>query len=328
MRIALSIFFLVFAGVSLTAQINSTLALHALDTPDSVEGNVEELTAYLLSIAESDREKAEVIFHWIARNIEYDMEAYLEDIYFENFEETLARRRGVCANFTSLFKRMCEIAKLECYEVSGYAKGYGFEKGAYYTQVNHKWNVVRIDSLYLCVDPTWGSGSYEENSYGFEYRKRTSMEYFLVKPSSFILEHLPVDPKWQFLERPVVMEDFIWDKIEFTPPLKDNNHVSDQAFTRYRLLTPIDQRIDDLENGIAFYHNDYLIEHLAILCYQEAYELSTKGTTKEEVEKSIALYQKSLENFREIEISNPKYKTQIGHIADGIAYSKYRLGRM
>ena len=223
---------------------------------------------------------------------------------------------------------MCEIAKLECYEVSGYAKGYGFEKGTYYAQVNHKWNVVRIDSLYLCVDPTWGSGSYEENSYGFEYKKGTSMEYFLANPLSFLLEHLPVDPKWQFLERPIKMEDFIWAKMEFTPPLKENNHVSDQAFVRYRKLTLIDQRIDDLENGIAFYRSDYLIEHLAILCYQEAYELSTKGTTKEEVEKSIALYQKSLENFREIEISNPKYKTQIGHIADGITYSKYRLGRM
>jgi hypothetical protein len=328
MRIGLFIFFLVFADVSLPAQINATLALHVLDTPDAIEANVEELTAYLLSVAESDREKAEVIFHWIARNIDYDMEAYFEDVYFENFEETLERKRGVCVNFTSLFKKMCEIAKLECYEVSGYAKGYGFEEGKYYTAVNHKWNVVRIDSLYLCVDPTWGSGKYEGKSYGFEYRKRTSMEYFLVNPSSFILEHLPVDPKWQFLERPIKMEDFIWDKIEFNPPLKDNNHVSDQAFANYRVLTPIDQRIDDLENGIAFYRSDYLIEHLAILCYKEAYELSTNGTTKEDIERSIMLYEKSLENFREIEISLPKYKTQIGNIADGIAYSKYRLGRM
>lgn len=124
------------------------------------------------------------------------------------------------------------------------------------------------------------------------------------------------------------MEDFIWDKIEFTPPLEDKNHVSDQAFASYRVLTPIDQRIDDLENGIAFYRSDYLIEHLAILCYKEAYELSTKGTTKEDVERSIILYQKSLENFREIQLSYPKYKTQMGNIADGITYSKYRLGRM
>ncbi|WP_020536867.1 transglutaminase domain-containing protein [Lewinella cohaerens] len=328
MKTSLSLFFLVFVGVSLPAQINVDLALHARDAPDSIEANVEELTAYLLSEAESDWEKAEVIYHWIASNIEYDMEAYLEDVYFENFEETLARKRGVCVNFTSLFKKMCEIAKLECYEVSGYAKGYGFEKGRYYTQVNHKWNVVKIDSLYLCVDPTWGSGKYEDKSYGFEYRKRKSMEYFLVNPSSFVLEHLPVDPKWQFLERPITMEDFIWDKVEFTPPLLEKNSASNQVFVSYRVLTPIDQRIDDLENGIAFYYSDYLIEHLAILCYKEAYELSTNGTTKEDMERSIVLYQKSLENFREIEISYPKYKTQISDIADGITYSKYRLGRM
>lgn len=152
---------------------------YASTTPDEIEDDVSILTNHLIRHLDTDKDKAKVIFFWIAQNIEYDLEAYYEDIYFDDYQETLDRKRGICKNYTSLFKKMCDIAGIECYEISGYGKGYNFEKGNYFEKVNHSWNAIRIDSSYYLCDVTWGSGIFESEDYGFEYAKRVNMRYFL-----------------------------------------------------------------------------------------------------------------------------------------------------
>jgi len=41
----------------------------------------------------------------------------------------LSRKSGVCAGYSNLFKAMCDLAKVECVCVGGWAKGYGYKPG-------------------------------------------------------------------------------------------------------------------------------------------------------------------------------------------------------
>jgi hypothetical protein len=158
----------------------------------------DEIARTLTRGLSSEEEKYRALYVWIANNIQYDIRRYHADIDYSsqfNFvEDVMNTRSGVCQHYAELFHAMCKVLGLVSYVVGGYTyQDIGDEKSG------HAWNLVRYDSLYAFIDPTWASGYVTDNRYVHEFRDK----YFLVAPRDFIKSHIPIDPLWQCLLNPI-----------------------------------------------------------------------------------------------------------------------------
>lgn len=172
--------------------------------PDSLVA-YNDIAVYLTDSLNTDVEKARALYVWIAHNIEYDLsrmnssKRYLADQ--DIIDEVLKNRRGVCEHYSQLFLAMSKSVGLKSYLIRGYTRDV-FGRIADYS---HAWNGIKIDSKYYLIDVTWASGYLLEGRYVNEFRDK----YFLSLPQSFIKDHMPFDPIWQFIDNPINNGEFI-----------------------------------------------------------------------------------------------------------------------
>lgn len=180
---------------------------HAMNAPSSVEASVKSLAEYLVEPAKNDREKARAIFRWIAKNIEYDVAGSISGSYGSmNSGDLLKSRRSVCEGYSDLFEALAAEAGLTAVHISGYGKGYSYRPGDKFSgPSNHAWNAVRINGSWYLIDCTWGAGFVDDQG---RFVREFDGHYFMTPPSEFVYDHLPVDPSWQLLIRPVSKPEF------------------------------------------------------------------------------------------------------------------------
>ena len=209
----LGVWVTLFLLVSLTRYSHATpfdqIDQHARNAPTRVTGDVEALTAYLVRPATNDLQKVRSFYVWIAENIAYDVGAFLH--YNPNRyqkvlpNEVLKQRKAVCQGYAELFLAMCQISGIPCYLVPGYSKSINAGDRDF-TSADHAWNAVKIDEQWHLLDVTWGSGGLTNQ---LKFVKEFNEKYFLSDPSTFIQDHMPLDPMWQLLDCPVRMTSFV-----------------------------------------------------------------------------------------------------------------------
>ncbi len=178
---------------------------HALSVPNSALDSVEDLAEYLIKPAENDLEKVRSIFRWITDNIAYDTNAYFSGRYGDmSAGGVLKSGKSICSGYSALFQSLCDIAEIEAVTFSGYAKKYYYKPSHVYSKTTHAWNAVKLEGEWYLIDSTWGAGSLN----GRNFIKRYKDFWFLTPPKAAIFSHLPEDPKWQLLEKPINMERF------------------------------------------------------------------------------------------------------------------------
>lgn len=186
--------------------------------------NAEELALKLTATLSSDKEKARVFFMWIAHNVRYDCDKYHHPVRPQfraptqeklreemdkwkesQIEKTVKSKKGVCADYSQLFKALCDAVGLEAVVVTGDARDPNYP---YRTAFNnpHAWNAVKIENEWRLLDATWGAG-YTDPEVSKFYR-RVAPGYFFSPPDLFSLNHFPDDPKWQLLAEPLSKEDY------------------------------------------------------------------------------------------------------------------------
>jgi transglutaminase/protease-like cytokinesis protein 3 len=188
-------------------------------TPKSIENNPVLIVDYLKKGVSNKRELIEIIYYWIANNISYDVEGYLNNDFGDvDGLSVLESRKSVCQGYAELFKLLCDNAKIECVIISGYAKGPSYS-GLRIEKPNHSWNAVELDNQWKLIDVTWGSGYVEIIDDSLKFKKNLNLGYLFSKPDGFIIEHFPEDPKWQLLTTPISINEFyskeMDDKIEY-----------------------------------------------------------------------------------------------------------------
>ncbi len=181
--------------------------LYARFTPAEFEESIEMLALYLIDGAEIDEEKIRAFYIWITDNISYDTKRYFNGrIPDQSAEEILKNRLSVCDGYANLFKKICDVAKIECIKISGFSKGYGYNPLRIPSEGNHAWNAVFFDGQWHLIDVTWGAGYIDENK---NFVKRFSDYYFLTDPNVFIYTHLPDNHSWQLLLIPKSQDEFL-----------------------------------------------------------------------------------------------------------------------
>jgi len=181
---------------------------HVEKMPQSLKNDPSKIVEYLKIPTRNNYELVEIIYYWIANNISYDVDGYMNQEYNAVDGLTvLETRTSVCEGYASLFKLLCDCAHIECEIINGYGKGYSYD-GKRAEKPNHAWNVVRLDSQWKLIDVTWGSGYVKMSNDTLVYRKLLNLRYLFTKPEGFIIEHFPADPGWQLLKSPITIDEF------------------------------------------------------------------------------------------------------------------------
>ena len=180
---------------------------YALNTPKSAEKSLFGLIQYLTRPCKNEKEKARVIFSWIAHRITYNVRALKKRKNIDTSPEAvLESRNSICDGYARLFQELAEQAGLETTMISGYSKDYNYQPGSIFTgQANHAWNAIKINGHWYLLDVTWGAGYLDINS---KFNRHFNDYYFFTPPEEFIYNHFPDKTQWQLLDKPVSKKDF------------------------------------------------------------------------------------------------------------------------
>ncbi|KAM4694395.1 kyphoscoliosis peptidase-like [Discoglossus pictus] len=192
---------------SLQIDLEAFKKLDAYASKLNTKGSLDFLMKDLLRDVHTDQEKIRAIWIWICYHIEYDI-AGLKNKALRSTDpsEILRTRKGVCAGYSSLFEKMCNIAGVQCKTIIGYAKGAGYEVGQNFSDTNHAWNMVYLEKGWHLLDSTWGAGCVNESRSNFRFKYNEF--YFLTHPSLFIEDHFPEQKESQLLVPHVSLKQF------------------------------------------------------------------------------------------------------------------------
>jgi hypothetical protein len=163
----------------------------------TAQSDIETLTKKITADAPSDSIKIKAIYTWIIQNINYDYQFRRQKegdtTLTQEAYNVLKRKKAVCVGFSKLLKSMCAVHGIEAIVVYGYAKGQGF----IYDYEGHAWNAVKLQQNWYLLDATWGSSG-----------NIAADKYFFSDPISFLDTHIPTDPMWQLVDKPITIECF------------------------------------------------------------------------------------------------------------------------
>lgn len=181
-------------------------------------GDLKQLTTDVTANCTTPIEKTRAIYDWIVENIAYDIKEFntnktgqkvaidcktpaecdLKKIQIDNeyIEQVLKKKRGVCAGYAKLFKRMCQYADINCIEINGYTKDKPNQVGRMGT-LNHTWNSVIIDKKIYYFDLTWAAGECKPNSQGVlqDFEKKRNDFYWMISLEKLSIDHFPEKPE-------------------------------------------------------------------------------------------------------------------------------------
>lgn len=171
--------------------------------------STEKLADRIQDDFKSDGDKARAIFSWIAFNIKYDYNAYLNPPRVQGFsysseaekerkiqelknkliQKAFNSKKAVCEGFTALYQHLAESVGLKCEIIRGDSKISLRDIGRKNTSSNHAWNTVLIDKRWRLIDVTWGQGYYD-TSKGRMVNEFAPI-YFDTDPDYFFAKHFP-----------------------------------------------------------------------------------------------------------------------------------------
>ncbi len=177
--------------------------------PKSETRTIEKLGDYIQKTTNIELEKAQIIYSWIALNIRYDDKGYNSGKYGGlTTTQLLKSKKGVCDDFSSLFKDLCTASGLKSIKIIGYAKAYGYTIGHKMEETDHAWNAVEIDGKWNLVDVTWGRGYGTTVNGKLKSVSEFDDYWFCTSPYEFIFRHLPENRKYQNLPHPITKEQY------------------------------------------------------------------------------------------------------------------------
>jgi transglutaminase/protease-like cytokinesis protein 3 len=174
------------------------------------EDDLPKLTYFIRTNFDSDSARLRASFIWITENIAYDVKAYLkEDPSAGRIDYALKKKKAICGGYSLLLKYFCDAFNIENSIVHGF--GRTGKRGVVLNQrnlrPNHAWNAVKINGTWRLIDATWASGfsSEPEEEKDMKFTKRFDETYYFTPAEKMILNHFPVQNRFQ-LNRPIVSE--------------------------------------------------------------------------------------------------------------------------
>jgi hypothetical protein len=192
------------AAVESQTQVNpyERIDKQLLGKNDSLN-SIPALASYINRTFATEYERARAIFYWITRNISYAPELMYSFTTNESnvrlVKDVFENKTAVCSGYAALFDTLCRLNNINSYVVLGSTR-----QSFLPSVVGHAWNAVKVYDEWQLIDATWGSGYLQ----GEHFVKKPNDSYFLADPRKLISTHLPIDPIWQILPKPVTLYQF------------------------------------------------------------------------------------------------------------------------
>lgn len=133
-------------------------------------------------------EKTRAIHDWVATNIAYDIDAFMEGTYVQKGWDALSlleTRKAVCQGYANLTAALNRAVGIPARLVTGEALPFGVTQWT--GRSNHAWNEVLIDGRWVIQDTTWDAGYVDFLSRKFTPSLR--QKYFDPTPEEFAKDH-------------------------------------------------------------------------------------------------------------------------------------------
>jgi hypothetical protein len=171
--------------------------------PKGGPGSIGQLGDFISQNFKTDTEKIQAIYYWLGTQIDYDLRSIglaPQDQSIEVItQRTFDRRKGVCEGFAGLMDTLCKITGIPVHTIHGFTRQNG-----QIDALPHAWIAAKIQGKWYLFDPTFASGSV----IGRKYVREFDANWFMVSPERMIETHMPYDPIWQFLTKPVSYKSF------------------------------------------------------------------------------------------------------------------------
>lgn len=238
------VFAFIFLNV-ITLHLSYSQKLNAIDGivlkyPKNFE-STEELAEKIDKDFNSDYEKARAIYSWIAFNIKYDYDAFLnppgsmrfsyrneaekqrkiQEFNNQILEKAFKSKKAVCEGFTLLFQHLTALVGIKSEIIKGDSKTRLADIGRKSTSSNHAWNIVLIDGKWRLIDVTWGQGYYDGNK--GRMVKDFDPAYFDTEPDFFFAKHFP--DSGSFLNRKLDKKEFLNGPLIYNTTITGNNKI-------------------------------------------------------------------------------------------------------
>lgn len=187
--------------------------------------STEDLAERIEKDFSSDRDKARAIFSWMAFNIDYDFNAFLNPPKTQGFSyrteqekqqklkqindnmlnKAFKSQKAVCEGFTVLFSHLASLVGLKSQVIRGDSKTRLSDIGRKNSRSDHAWNTVFLDGKWRLIDVTWGQGYYDSSK--GRMAKEFAPIYFDTPPDYFFTKHFP--DSGEFMGDKLDREDFL-----------------------------------------------------------------------------------------------------------------------
>lgn len=188
--------------------------------PERNKTTLKELIKYFNSQSESlsltEQDKVLLVYKWIANNISFDCERFMnnlknkDDVNYLAQEEIFSLGKGINHDYSSLFETiLSEIdSTIKIYIIEGYIKDFLYKYGKEYDEPNHEWIAVKINFRWHLLDPMFGAGYYTYSNKILKFISDYNPFYFFPNPNIFIKTHFPKEEKWQLIPKKIKINDF------------------------------------------------------------------------------------------------------------------------
>ena len=168
--------------------------------------SLSDLINKILSKTPNKKEQLQILLLWFSDNMKADSIRFFEGGNPLSNSEAFTKRIGLCDEYSNILSAFCKAANIPNYKVAGYVKYPSFSPGDTFTEANHAWNAINVDSSWILCDLFWSTVALTAETTHFV--KRTETNYFLGHPIEFINDHLPSDPIFQFSDHPISLSSF------------------------------------------------------------------------------------------------------------------------
>jgi len=203
--------------------------------------STEELAQKVDKDFNSDYDKARAIYSWIAFNIKYDYDAFLnppgsmrfsyrneaekqkkiQEFNNQILQKAFKSKKAVCEGFTLLFQHLTALVGIKSEIIRGDSKTRLADIGRKSTSSNHAWNIVLIDGKWRLVDVTWGQGYYDSSK--GRMVKDFDSAYFDTEPDYFFAKHFP--DSGSFLNRKLNKDEFLNGPLIYNKTITGDNKI-------------------------------------------------------------------------------------------------------
>jgi hypothetical protein len=143
------------------------------------------------------------ILKWISQNVDYETNSEyhkeLSNVDRPVAENAYKNGKAVCIGYAKLLQTLCTAADIPALTVEGIVHD-RYDN----SMENHAWNLVYYEDEWRVVDPTWASGTIENDVYKSRFKK----QYVNISIEEREFSHYPYDPVLQARLNPITYSEF------------------------------------------------------------------------------------------------------------------------